>query len=302
MKNLKCLVIGSTNIAKIHIREMIRNNINKISVVSRKKSKSKNFANELDKQFNLKFKNFDHSVLKERKFNFISICSNSKYHVNNLEKIPKQNTKILIEKPIINLNRNTNYLIKLKSLYKKHKNIFVSYPMFYFAQSFIHKFKFNNKKIKSIDIYYQTKGKHKSREIFLDLAPHAFAFIFSVCNERFIKDFILNKFKHLDNKVICEGLLNDTYFNIIFIQDPKKTKSNFRFSINGKNFTRVTKVEKNNFANYIKFKNKIIEIENPMKQVIRNFVRSRSLDLFKKNKELTYLITEITKKIYDKSF
>ena len=302
MKKIECLVIGSTKIAKIHIRELIRNNINRISLVSRKKSKSKDFANELSKEFKLKFKNFNHTILKSKKFDLISICSNTKYHINNLTNIPKYNKKILIEKPIFHLNRKTNIFNVLDKIYKKHKNIFVSYPMYYFAKSFVNKFKFKEKKIKSIKIYYQTKGKHQSRDIFLDLAPHAFAFILAICREKNFKKFILDKLKLSKKKVKIIGKINNTNFDIIFIEDINKKKSVFKFSVNDINVKRITKIEKNKFINYLQLKNKVLPIQNPMKQVVRNFAKNQNSNSFKKNKELTYLITEITKKIYDKSF
>ena len=65
-------------------------------------------------------------------------------------------------------------------MYLKHKNIFVSYPMYYLGQSFKKISNFKNKKIDKVDIYYQTVGKHNYREIFLDLAPHALGLIFSL--------------------------------------------------------------------------------------------------------------------------
>ena len=53
--------------------------------------------------------------------------------------------------------------------------------------------------------------------------------------------------------------------------------------------------------NYLEYKNKLVSIENPMSQVIKNFL-SKNKKAFNANKKLTYWITQISQKIYDKAF
>ena len=190
---MNCALIGSTKISKIHARELVRNKIKDITFVSRKKLKSKLFAKKLNKEYLTNFKNSNHNIFKIKKFDLIDICSNSKYHLKNLLNIPSQKTKILIEKPIISLKRKENFRELLDKIYSKHTNIFVSYPMYYLAKSFKKITKNKNITIKKINIYYQTTGKHIYREIFVDLAPHAFSFIISLLGVKKNQNFLINK-------------------------------------------------------------------------------------------------------------
>ena len=67
MKNrslMKCAVIGSTKIAEIHIREYVKNNFKNITIISRKKTKAKHFANLMKNKFNIKFNYSNHKILK----------------------------------------------------------------------------------------------------------------------------------------------------------------------------------------------------------------------------------------------
>ncbi len=299
---MNCAIIGSTKITKIHSRELIRNKVKRITFVSRKKNKAKKFLSEVIKEQDALFDYSNHSIFKKKKFDIISICSNSKFHLKNIFFIPKQKTKILIEKPIINLNEGDNFKKKLDKIYLHHKNIFVSYPMYYLAKSFKKMLKFKKKKIEKIEIYYQTVGKHNYRDIFLDLAPHAFGLIFSFIKFKDVSKLSLSKIEIYKNKFICAGKLGKIKFSITFIQDPTKAKSIFNFFINDEIIKRITKYKDKNFMNYLKYKNKFIAINNPMSEVVRNFIKKNNKREFKINKNLTYLITNISQKIYDKSF
>ena len=53
--------------------------------------------------------NYDNHLIFKKKFDIISICSKSEFHYQNVIKIPKQKTKILIEKPIISLKKGDNF-------------------------------------------------------------------------------------------------------------------------------------------------------------------------------------------------
>ncbi len=299
---MNCAIIGSTKISKIHSRELIKNKIRNITFVSRNKKKSKKFVSELNNEQDAIFNYDNHLIFKKKKFDIISICSKSEFHYENIIKIPKQKTKILIEKPIISLKKGNNFKKKLDKIYLKHKNIFVSYPMYYLGQSFKKFSSFKNKKIEKIDIYYQTVGKHSYREIFLDLAPHAFGLIFSLIKFKDEVKIDLYKTIILKNKFSCSGKLDNINFSIKFIQDPTKPKSIFNFFINDEAIKRVTKYKKNNFLNYLEYKNKLVSIENPMSQVVKNFLNKKNKKSFNINKKLTYLITEISQKIYDRSY
>ncbi len=299
---MNCALIGSTKIAKIHIRELIKNKIKNFYLISRTKKKSKLFMESIEQKKNLNINNSNHNIFKKKNFNLIDICSNSNFHVKHLLNIPKQKTKILVEKPIITLSRNFNSKLELDKLYLIHKNIFVSYPMFYLGKAFKKKFNFKNKNLKKIDIYYQTRGNHNYREIFIDLAPHAFALIFSLIGIKKNIKLLVDKINLSRKKFECKGKINKTIFNIRFYQMPKKNNSIFKFIVNDKKVRRVTKIKNGNFNNYLIMKNIIKFIKNPMSEVINQYLKKEYKQIYENNKKLTYLITQVTQKIYDKSF
>ena len=101
----KCAIIGSTKIAEIHTREFLKNGITDITVLSRNKKKSKKFSENLSKKFNKKIKFSNHIEIKNKKFDVISICSNSKYHLNHLNKIKNSKAKNTCRKTVISNKR-----------------------------------------------------------------------------------------------------------------------------------------------------------------------------------------------------
>jgi hypothetical protein len=299
---MKCAIIGSTKIAKIHLRELRKNQIKNFYLISRTKKKSKLFIESLDQKKKLNFNYSNHSIFKKKKFNLIDICSNSNFHIKHLLNIPKQKTRILIEKPIFTLARDLNSKQQLDELYLKHKNIFVSYPMFYLGKTFKKKFDFKNKNLRKIEVYYQTTGKHNYREIFVDLGPHAFALIFSLIGIRKNIELIVDEIKLNRKEFTCRGKINNTIFNIKFYQKPKKNNSIFKFTVNDKKIRRVTKIVNGNFNNYLKMQRRIEFIKNPMSEVINDYLKNEFQKTYEKNKKLTYLITQVSQKIYDQSF
>lgn len=301
--NKNCALVGSSKIAKIHARELIKNKINDIYFISRNIKKSKIFSEEFNKEYNSNTKYSNHTIFKLKKFDLIDICSNTKFHEKHLENVAYFKTRVIIEKPIILIKKQKNFQLILDKIYKKNKNIFVSYPMFYLAKFFKKKFKFNKKKIKKIKIYYQTRGKHKSRNIFLDLAPHAFSFILSLLNINNDKiDFKIRKIISKSKNFLCTGLLNDINFEIHFIQDINEDTSVFKFTINKDEAERITKIKDKKFLNYLKYKGKNLLVANPMSEVIKYFLHKNYRNNYKKNKSLTYLVTKLTQEVYDKSF
>ena len=123
---MKCAIIGSTKISEIHIREFINNNAKSITIISRELSKAKKIIKKLNKKFNFKFFAANISVLKKKSFDIIDICSNTKSHLKHLNYIPKNNSLILVEKPIFNLsNLKDNLETELNLIYQKHKKVFI---------------------------------------------------------------------------------------------------------------------------------------------------------------------------------
>ena len=301
--NKSCALVGSSKIAKIHARELIKKKIDDIYFISRNIKKSKVFSEEFNKEYNSNTKFSNHTIFKLKKFDLIDICSNTKFHEKHLENVVYFKARVIIEKPIILIKKRKNFRLILDKIYKKNKNIFVSFSIFFLSKSFKKKFKFNNKKIKKIKVYYQTRGKHESRNIFLDLAPHAFSFILSLLNINSHKiDLKVEKIIFKNKIFLCTGLLNDINFEIHFVQDTNQSTSIFKFTINEDKAERITKIKDKKFLNYLKYRGKTLLVANPMSEVIKYFLQNDYKKNFRKNKILTYLVTKLTQEVYDKSF
>ena len=208
--------------------------------------------------------------------------------------------KILVEKPLMPLKNVENIYNSLHSIYSKNRNIFVSYPMYYLTYFFLKNFKFNNK-IKSISVYYQTRGKKSGSEIFFDLAPHVLIVIMSLLKRKLKKIAILSKNVKQESFIVSFKSYNIKN-EIKLLQLKNRKKSIFKFKINNYTIKRSTKIINNVFSNYLEYKNKKIFMENPMSNVIKNFIKHNyKTNVYKINKNITYNLSILTKKIYDQT-
>ena len=302
MKNrslMKCAVIGSTKIAEIHIREYVKNNFKNITIISRKKTKAKHFANLMKNKFNIKFNYSNHEIFKNTDFHIVSICSNSKFHLKHVNQIKNPNTKIIIEKPIFNIKENSKIIKTLDNIYVKKKNLFVVYPMYYLAKIFQNKFKYRHP-IKNLDVYYQTRGKHIGKEIFLDLAPHVLIIMYELVKKYNLEELQLEKVIVKKNQFLFKSKFKNITLNIRLLQLPAKKKSVFKFKINNQIVKRHTSVVNNTFLNFLEFKKKKIYIDNPMSLVMKNFIENNgSSKEYKINKNITYHLMQFTKRVYE---
>lgn len=283
------IVIGSSRIATIHLRALIKKKLPKIYSVSRSKKKSINFIKKN------KFEKFgvipsDYRILKNKKKKFICVCVNTKYHYECIKKINSEGSIILVEKPIISgLKYKNNYLDILDNIYSKNKKTLVCYPMFYLAKSFKKNFNIE-KKINKINIYYYTNGKHKYSDIGEDLLPHAISLIAGLGKRNFIKDKTKN-FTCLVSKNSWRGSfnINNTKININFKENKKLSKSKFYFKINNNIVLRPTKIINGIFINYLKYKKKTVEISNPMDDCLKYHLNNTNNQKnFELNKKFTF--------------
>ena len=299
---VKCAIIGSTKIAEIHAREFIKNKINNIMLISRSKIKSRKFSLSLGKKFGVSLRYGDHNSLNREKFDIISICSKAKYHLQHLKKIKNQKSKIIVEKPLFNIKSSRNINLDLNNIYSMNKKLFVVYPMYYLALLFKRKFNFKDK-VKKIEVYYQTRGKHIGEGIFLDLAPHVLMIILALTNLRSFEKIKIYDKKIDKNQFFLNAKLPKLKFKIRLLQLKNRKKSIFKFKINDNYINRHTSIINNKFCNFLKFKNKKMSINNPMSLVLKNFIQYNYTDSqYKKNKRLTYILSNFTKKIYDTNF
>lgn len=288
---MECVLVGSTKIASIHLKELLKIKFKKIYLVSRRQETSKYFL----KKYNFKDKRIiisSRNILK-KKIDCLYICSSTNYHHVYLNYLKKSKFLIIMEKPIISINifkKKMKY--ELNKIYKNHKKIIVSNPMTFFAKSFLKIFKAKlNKDINNIEIYYFAKGTKVYNQIPEDLLSHIINFIDEILNFKKITIKTIEKkfVKKNKNSWFYSGYINNKIkIKISLKENLNIKKSNFFFKINDEKYFRKTKTHKNEFLNFISFKNKKFYIKNPMVEFLNTSLKNRNnLSYIKKNKLLT---------------
>ena len=99
---MNCALVGTTKIASIHLKELLKVNFKKVYIVSRSKVKAKNFLKKYkfkDKRISVASK----SILS-KKMTCVDICASTKYHHIFLNYLKNKKSFIIMEKPIISFN------------------------------------------------------------------------------------------------------------------------------------------------------------------------------------------------------
>ena len=88
---MNCAIIGSTKIAEVHAKHLIKNGVKEITFISRSISKRKKIIANVSKQISQKVEFFqsDIKILKKRFFNIICICSSTEVHDKHLKVVSK---------------------------------------------------------------------------------------------------------------------------------------------------------------------------------------------------------------------
>ena len=297
---MNCAIIGSTKIAEVHAKHLIKNGVNEITFISRSISKRKKIIANVSKQISQKVEFFqsDIKILKKRFFNIICICSSTEVHDKHLKAVSGLKSIIIIEKPIISLLKfQKRYDIFLKNLYKKNKKIVVCYPYLFLAKSF-KKFFTNIKKINNIDFEFQTGGKAKFEKICVNLMPHALSFFHVFLKRNFLKRNIKKGTTLIKRNLWkVDFNSNKTIINLIFKVNYKK-KTNLKVAINNLIFVRKSLKKKGKLINYIQnYKtNKRKNINNPIGEFYKDFFKNLNrLKYYQTNRNITF---DIMKKNY----
>ena len=295
---MNCVIIGSTKIAEVHAEQLINNGVKEITFVSRSIKKRKkiilNVKGKISKK--VSFFHSDINVLKKNFFNIICICSNTKIHDKHLKIAHKFKSVIIIEKPIISLLKfKDNYENILKNFYKKNKKIIVCYPFLFLAESF-KKFSSNDSKIKKISFDFQTGGKENYKNICINLMPHALTFFHIFLKNNIFKRKVTVK-DLLVKKNQWRATLNfDNFVIKINLKENLFKKTILKIKYNNLLLVRKTKLQKNNFINYIvnqKTKKEYI-INNPMGTFYKRlFMNINNKNFYHKNKILTFNVMKI---------
>jgi hypothetical protein len=298
---MNAAIIGTSKIAQIHLREILKKNFKKIYIVTRSfnntKKKISKFRNHITTKIILvRMKN-----LLRLRFSFISICSPTSLHHKNIFFLKnKKKTIIFVEKPLISyLGLSKNF----EKIYNRINNlklrVVVSYPMYYMASAFLKIFKINVNKIKNINIYYHTRGIQKRSYIAEDLLPHALSFFFRIFQKK-IKNlnFISSKTKVSISKWSCKIKFNNLNLNIFFSQNVSYKESRFYFEIDGNKYVRKLVYKNSVPVTSIKYNNYNKIIENPMIMNLRHVLNYKNFhSLSKINKKITFFVFSIKKKL-----
>jgi len=290
---MNCAIIGSTKIAEIHAKHIIKNGVKEITFISRSQNKRKKNISNLKKIFlnRVKFLHSDIKILKKKKFNLVCICSKTEIHDTHLKLVSKLKSKIIIEKPIISLLKFKNKYQKfLDKIYKKNKKIVVCYPYLYLAKEFKKYFPIT-KKFKNIIFEFQTGGKSTYKKICINLMPHTLSFF-----QSFLKKNFLRNISNINNKLVEKNIWRVSFnfkkikINLIFKEKYKK-KTYLKFRVNDLILTRKTRKNKTKFINYIEnYKTSRTKvIKNPMEQFYKEFFKNLdNIKYYKSNKILTF--------------
>lgn len=290
---MRAAIIGSTNIALIHYRSVIKKGFEEVYFISRNIEKAKSFikTNKLNEDI---AKPGNIKIINKKKFHLICICANTEFHHKYFNYIKKTNSLIIVEKPIFSIQKlKKNYKNYLDKIYLKFPNLIVCYPMIMLAKKYMYYSKIF-KKINKIKVYYKTGGSHNYKYIIQDLLPHALSLISIIIRKKnFIKG-IKKKISILKRKTWSAKIRYEKILlELKFIQDKNYKKSNFYFQIDKNKIKRPTKVIKGNFTNYLLIKNKMIKISNPMDDFLKKTLKSKkNKSWFASNKKLTYSIME----------
>ncbi len=296
-KSKDVIIIGSSKIAKIHYNYLSENKFKKFYFVGRTKSK----INKFIKKYNIKYAYFRSKKSLSKNKKIISVCNNTDFHQDYLDYIPSSKHLIMVEKPLISIKVFRDiYKEKIIFYFKKFKKLIVIYPMIFLASSVVKYIK--NKKINTFKIYYYTKGNNRYDDIYIDLLPHCLIFFRELCRLKNKNLGPLLKIKKKINK--HNNNIELVFKNIklyIYLKEKYKGKnSKFFFQIDKTKYYRVTKDINGEFKNFIKIKNKIFEIKNPMRQFFTNtFLNINKKIYFSRNKFFTLWLSNLTYKIFN---
>ncbi len=296
----KGLIIGPSGIGNAHIREYKNYGIKNIGILRKNFNKNKIDNSPNIQKKNLKFlKKF--KEIENFKPDVISLCTPHYYHIRHLKLINSIYTgPIIVEKPFI-IDKSFSYIKHKKIIdyfYKNFENISVNLPMTSVALQ-LKKFLKQNK-IKNIDFFYNTGGKHKFGEILIDLLPHALSFVLTTANQK-LKNFQIIKLLIKKQQSKIKLKINNIDCNFNFKQNEKNKDSSLMFLINNEKFERFIIKENDIHSVYFRTNKKNIKIQNPMSVSLSNSLNELNKKKYnKKNKMVVESITKITCYIFKK--
>ena len=272
MKNLG--IIGLGRLGEFYLRDLVNLKINPIILKNSTYKTSLKRVQELNKKYNLKvkaartFKRF----FKD-KFDTVLICSLSIFHYNHIKKTLDNNRDVIIEKPIISLNRKVSKktnLKKLNDLFNYNNKIYYNLINEYYAKKYLKLFKNKKFSLKKFDFFYHTTGHHVYDQIIDDLVPHLFSIL-----DNLIKYKSIHSIKKKINKNNCKikFYVDNCFCSIELKQNCKKKL--LKFGLDGYLVERKMIEKKNKVLTYLSSNklNKKIDIKNPLTESVKEILK-----------------------------
>jgi hypothetical protein len=298
---MNAAIIGTSKIAQIHLREILKKKFKKIYIVTRSFNNTKKKISKFRNNIATKIILVSMKNLLKLRFSLISICTPTSLHHKNIFFLKsKKKTIIFVEKPLISyLKLGSKFQKIYNNIYSLNLRIIVSYPMYFMALAFLRKFKININNIKNIDIHYHTTGGHKKNYIAEDLLPHVLSFFYRIFIKR-IKylNFISAKVKVSINKWSCKIKFNFLNLNIFLSENTLYKESKFYFKIDKKKYIRKIIYKNNIPVTSINYKMQNKKIKNPMSMNLNSVFNLKKYNLtYKNNKKVTDFIFFIKKQL-----
>ena len=298
LKKSTGVIIGSSGIGKVHLRELINFGFKNIGLVG-KKFKKNRISDLIIKHKDISFYNLKSiKEIKKIKPRIINLCSPTKYHYDQILIIKNLCKNLIIEKPILWIKNNkvSNLAITKNLLSKKSNNIYVNLPMISLAKQIKKKNKIL--KIKRLNFNYFTKGKNQFENIPIDLLPHALSFLLTLKSNN-LKYFKIIEVYKKKNIWKCKIIINDCLCKFHFKQDPKRLDSRLSFRINDDIYLRKQIIKNGIYVNKIlKNKEKIFNIKNPMSDYLSLILKNlNKKNILKKNNSITINLVKIMEEL-----
>lgn len=298
LKKSTGVIIGSSGIGKVHLRELINFGFKNIGLVG-KKFKKNRISDLIIKHKDISFYNLKSiKEIKKIKPRIINLCSPTKYHYDQILIIKNLCKNLIIEKPILWIKNNkvSNLAITKNLLSKKSNNIYVNLPMISLAKQIKKKNKILE--IKRLNFNYFTKGKNQFENIPIDLLPHALSFLLTLKSNN-LKYFKIIEVYKKKNIWKCKIIINDCLCKFHFKQDPKRLDSRLSFRINDDIYLRKQIIKNGIYVNKIlKNKEKIFNIKNPMSDYLSLILKNlNKKNILKKNNSITINLVKIMEEL-----
>ncbi|MFK8068113.1 MAG: Gfo/Idh/MocA family oxidoreductase [Gammaproteobacteria bacterium] len=277
---MRGIVLGSSGIGRIHIREYIKNDIDKIGILNSKTESTKNAAEKLSAEYSKKIIGYESiEQICSLKPVLVSICIPNALHLKYATELLKAGSYILVEKPLFwDNNLNGNQIIEsCEKIFDISENkLRVNHPSATLTSQLKQSTDIHGE-INFFNLSYYTKGNYSGRDIGVDLLPHALSALSSFIPERQINpEHIKIKRIHSDTgQWSFEGEIMGIKCIFDFQQGEKIKKTRLSININNEKYVRRQYID--NLGDMVvgmvvDSSQEEINVGNPMSLNIKNFI------------------------------